>query len=75
MNSKPADPLDSRIVAMALGDMATRFSLEVIESCASTSSVLLDRVMPDQPSGSVVPAGRLAPAGGATTWYCVAPST
>ena len=54
MNSKPADPLDSRIVAMALGDMATRFSLEVIEHCASTSSVLLDRVMTDQASGSVV---------------------
>ena len=54
MNSKTADPLDGRVVAMALGDMATRFSLEVIDSCASTSSVLLDRVMPDQPSGSVV---------------------
>ncbi len=54
MNSKTADPLDGRIVAMALGDMATRFSIEVIESCASTSSVLLDRAMPDQPSGSVV---------------------
>ena len=25
--------------------------------------------------GQRVPAGRLAPAGGATTWYCVAPST
>jgi len=54
MNSNPADPLDGRIVAMALGDMATRFSLEVIEHCASTSSVLLDRAMPDQASGSVV---------------------
>ena len=32
-------------------------------------------VMAVRSAGSVVPAGRLAPAGGATTWYCVAPST
>jgi BirA family transcriptional regulator, biotin operon repressor / biotin---[acetyl-CoA-carboxylase] ligase len=54
MTSKPADLLDSRIVAAALGEWSSRFPVEVLERCDSTSDVLLERMALNPPSGSVV---------------------
>lgn len=47
------EPLDARIVAAAL-TAPERFALEVLDSCASTSTLLLARAERGEPSGSVV---------------------
>lgn len=47
------DPLDTAIIAAALSAPA-RFRIELLESCTSTNSVLLDRAQQGAPSGSVV---------------------
>lgn len=53
MNAHLPDPLSSRVVVAALS-APERFAIEVLESCESTSTLLLDRAQQGAPSGSVV---------------------
>lgn len=53
MDKKPVDPLNTDIVSAAL-DTPARFRVEVLDSCESTSTLLLDRAHQGIPSGSVV---------------------
>lgn len=54
MDTIPAEPLDRRIIAAALGERASRFALEVRETCSSTSDAVLARLREGAPSGCVV---------------------
>jgi BirA family biotin operon repressor/biotin-[acetyl-CoA-carboxylase] ligase len=53
MQTHVPEPLDIRIVAAALS-APERFSIELLDSCESTSTLLLDRAQQGAPSGSVV---------------------
>ncbi|CAG0943306.1 MAG: Bifunctional ligase/repressor BirA [Rhodocyclaceae bacterium] len=53
MNTNAFEALDSGTIAAALRAPA-RFSLALLDSCASTSTLLLDRAQQGAPSGSVV---------------------
>jgi BirA family biotin operon repressor/biotin-[acetyl-CoA-carboxylase] ligase len=48
------DPLDAAVVNAALGALARRFRVDILETCDSTNSVLLERAQQGAPSGSVV---------------------
>lgn len=53
MQAHSSEPLSSRVIAAAL-EVPARFSIEVLDSCESTSTLLLDRAQQGAPSGSVV---------------------
>ncbi len=53
MDAKPFDPLNIQLVASAL-DAPARFSLELVDACESTNTLLLDRAQQGAPSGSVI---------------------
>ena len=53
MTKKLFDPLNAKMVSAAL-DSPSRFHVEVLDSCESTSTLLLDRAHKDGASGSVV---------------------
>lgn len=53
MDAKPFDPLNIQVVVSAL-DAPARFSLELIDACESTNTLLLDRAQQGAPSGSVI---------------------
>jgi BirA family biotin operon repressor/biotin-[acetyl-CoA-carboxylase] ligase len=53
MQTHAPEPLDTRIVAAALS-APERFSIGLLDSCESTSTLLLDRAQQGAPSGSVV---------------------
>lgn len=53
MQTNAPETLDTRIVAAALS-APERFSIALLDSCESTSTLLLDRAQQDAPSGSVV---------------------
>lgn len=52
----PDSPLALPSITAALGPLAARFDVDVVEQCDSTNTLLLGRT--DAPSGSVVVAGR-----------------
>ncbi len=54
MNPPPFDPLDARVVLAALDAKAARFCIKILESCESTSTMLLDLAQRGASSGMVV---------------------
>ena len=53
MHTNAFEPLNTEVIAAALA-APERFSLELLDSCESTSTLLLDRVLQGARSGSVV---------------------
>jgi BirA family biotin operon repressor/biotin-[acetyl-CoA-carboxylase] ligase len=53
MQAHSSEPLSSRVIAAAL-EMPARFNIEVLDSCESTSTLLLERAQDGATSGSVV---------------------
>ncbi len=53
MHNKPIDALNIEVVTAALGT-PEQFHVELLDSCESTSSLLLDRAQQGAPSGSIV---------------------
>jgi len=54
MDAIPAEPLDRRLIDVALGNLSSRFALDVRETCASTSDVAHARLREGAPPGCVV---------------------
>ncbi len=52
--SEPYDCLDADAVRAQLGEAASYFHLELLDACASTSTLLLERARGGAPSGSVL---------------------
>jgi BirA family biotin operon repressor/biotin-[acetyl-CoA-carboxylase] ligase len=52
--ARPYDALDAAAVGARLGAHAPRFRLELIATCASTSTLLLERARGGAPAGSVI---------------------
>jgi len=52
----PRQPLDVAAICRALGDLASRFDVDVVDQCDSTNTLLLSRAATGAPSGSVVAA-------------------
>jgi BirA family transcriptional regulator, biotin operon repressor / biotin---[acetyl-CoA-carboxylase] ligase len=50
----PYDWLDAAAVRAQLGALAPRFQLDLLDACASTNSLLLERARGGAPSGSVI---------------------
>lgn len=53
MQANFSEPLNTRVVAAAQ-DVPERFSIELLNSCDSTSTLLLDRAQQGAPSGTVI---------------------
>jgi BirA family biotin operon repressor/biotin-[acetyl-CoA-carboxylase] ligase len=53
-NHNPADILDAGVVKAALGALASRLRVDVLDFCESTNTLLLERAQSGAPSGSVV---------------------
>jgi BirA family biotin operon repressor/biotin-[acetyl-CoA-carboxylase] ligase len=53
-NRRKEEPLDASLVGAALDAQAPRFRVEIIDTCESTNTLLLDRAQAGAPSGSVV---------------------
>lgn len=58
MTDARADFLAVPAVAAALGPLAARFDVDVVDECASTNAVLLERAEKGAPSGTVLAARR-----------------
>lgn len=52
------DPLSIPAIAAALGELARRFDVDVVDACASTNAELMGRAEAGAPSGSVLAARR-----------------
>ena len=53
MQVNSSEPLSIQVIAAALA-APERFSIELLDSCESTSTLLLDRAQQDAPSGSAI---------------------